>query len=84
MPTAGASWIQDCGAVAASFSLSSSTYSSTSLASNTVQELYRLTGEVLGQGVYAIVQTCVNIYTEAQPGQGLQGDQPLPPRPGPQ
>ena len=68
MPTAGASWIQDCGAVAASFSLSSSTSSSTSLASNTFQELYRLTGEVLGQGAYAIVQTCVNIYTEAQPG----------------
>ena len=60
------------------------TASSTSLASNTFQELYRLTGEVLGQGAYAIVQTCVNIYTEAQPGQGLQGDQPLPPRPGPQ
>ena len=40
------------------------TASATSLASNTFQELYRLTGEVLGQGAYAIVQTCVNIYTE--------------------
>ena len=40
------------------------TASSTSLASNTFQELYRLTGEVLGQGAYASVQTCVNIYTE--------------------
>jgi len=42
------------------------TASSTSLASNTFQELYRLTGEVLGQGAYASVQTCVNIYTEAE------------------
>jgi MAP kinase interacting serine/threonine kinase len=42
------------------------TASSTSLASNTFQELYRLTGEVLGQGAYATVQTCVNIYTEVE------------------
>ena len=42
------------------------TVSSTSLASNTFQELYRLTGEVLGQGAYASVQTCVNIYTEVE------------------
>jgi len=42
------------------------TASSTSLASNTFQELYRLTGEVLGQGAYASVQTCVNIYTELE------------------
>jgi len=42
------------------------TASSTSLASNTFQELYRLTGEVLGQGAYAVVQTCVNIYTEVE------------------
>jgi len=42
------------------------TASSTSLASNTFQELYRLTGEVLGQGAYASVQTCLNIYTEAE------------------
>merc|ERR1712115_184003 len=40
--------------------------SSTSLASNTFQELYRLTGEILGQGAYASVQTCVNIYTEVE------------------
>merc|ERR1719233_1320022 len=39
------------------------TASSTSLASNTFQEIYRLTGEVLGQGAYASVQTCVNIFT---------------------
>merc|ERR1712214_187411 len=42
------------------------TASSTSLASNTFQELYRLTGEVLGHGAYASVQTCVNIYTEVE------------------
>merc|ERR1711988_1893710 len=42
------------------------TASSTSLASNTFQELYRLTGEMLGQGAYASVQTCVNIYTEIE------------------
>ena len=42
------------------------TASSTSLASNTFHELYRLTGEMLGQGAYASVQTCVNIYTEME------------------
>merc|ERR1711971_41174 len=42
------------------------TASSTSLASNTFQELYSLTGEMLGQGAYASVQTCVNIYTEVE------------------
>merc|ERR1712042_209931 len=42
------------------------TASSTSSASNTFQELYRLTGEVLGQGAYASVQTCVNIYTDVE------------------
>merc|ERR1711887_253108 len=42
------------------------TASSTSLASNTFQEIYRLTGEDLGQGAYASVQTCVNIYTEVE------------------
>merc|ERR1719208_148923 len=42
------------------------TASSTSLASNTFQELYRLTGEVLGQGAYASVQTCVNVYTDME------------------
>merc|ERR1712001_451282 len=33
---------------------------------NTFHELYRLTGEVLGQGAYASVQTCVNIYTDVE------------------
>ena len=28
-----------------------------------MQEIYRLTGEVLGQGAYASVQTCLNMYT---------------------
>ena len=42
------------------------TASSTSLASNTFQELYRLTGEVLGQGAYASVQTCINVYTDTE------------------
>merc|ERR1719168_262690 len=42
------------------------TASSTSLASNTFHELYRLTGEMLGQGAYASVQTCVNIYTDVE------------------
>lgn len=42
------------------------TASSTSLASNTFQELYRLSGEVLGQGAYASVQSCVNIYTDVE------------------
>merc|ERR1712061_49916 len=42
------------------------TVSSTSLASNTFRELYRLTGEVLGQGAYASVQTCVNIFSEVE------------------
>merc|ERR1712227_410103 len=42
------------------------TASSTSLASNTFTELYRLTGEMLGQGAYASVQTCVNIYTDTE------------------
>ena len=36
--------------------------SATSLASNTFQELYSL-GEVLGEGAYARVQTCINIFT---------------------
>jgi len=42
------------------------TASSTSLASNTFQEIYRLTDEVLGQGAYASVQTCVNIFTDVE------------------
>jgi len=42
------------------------TASSTSLASNTFQEIYRLTGEVLGEGAYASVQTCRNMFTEVE------------------
>lgn len=42
------------------------TVSSCSLASNTFQELYKLTGEVLGEGAYASVKTCVNIYTDVE------------------
>lgn len=29
-------------------------------------ELYKLTGDILGEGAYASVQTCVNIYTELE------------------
>lgn len=29
-------------------------------------ELYKLTGEILGEGAYASVQTCVNIYTDLE------------------
>jgi len=42
------------------------TASSCSLASNTFKELYHLTGEVLGTGAYASVQTCVNVYTDVE------------------
>lgn len=31
-----------------------------------IAELYKLTGEVLGEGAYASVQTCMNIYTELE------------------
>lgn len=31
-----------------------------------VSDLYKLTGEVLGQGAYASVQTCINIYTDIE------------------
>lgn len=37
-----------------------------SLVVNNFQELYKLTGEVLGQGAYASVQTCINIYTDQE------------------
>lgn len=37
-----------------------------SVVSSCFQELYKLTGEVLGEGAYASVQTCVNIYTEME------------------
>lgn len=39
---------------------------SSSMQSSTFQELYKLTGEVLGEGAYASVQTCVNVYTELE------------------
>uniref|UniRef100_A0A1A9W9E6 non-specific serine/threonine protein kinase n=1 Tax=Glossina brevipalpis TaxID=37001 RepID=A0A1A9W9E6_9MUSC len=39
---------------------------SSSLHSTTFQELYKLTGEILGEGAYASVQTCVNIYTDLE------------------
>lgn len=42
------------------------TASSTSLASNTFQDIYRLTGELLGEGAYASVQTCFNRFTEVE------------------
>lgn len=29
-------------------------------------ELYKLTGDILGEGAYASVQTCVNIFTEME------------------
>lgn len=29
-------------------------------------ELYKLTGEILGEGAYASVQACVNIYTDQE------------------
>lgn len=38
----------------------------TSLVSSCFQDLYRLTGEVLGQGAYASVQTCVNLLTDLE------------------
>ncbi|KAL5286629.1 MKNK1 family protein [Megaselia abdita] len=34
--------------------------------SSTFQELYKLTGEILGEGAYASVQTCVNLYTDLE------------------
>ncbi|KAL0276876.1 UNVERIFIED_CONTAM: hypothetical protein PYX00_004347 [Menopon gallinae] len=37
-----------------------------SIVSCCFQELYKLTGEVLGEGAYASVQTCVNIYTDIE------------------
>lgn len=39
---------------------------SSSLTSSTFQEMYKLTGEILGEGAYASVQTCVNIYTDIE------------------
>ncbi|XP_043289176.1 MAP kinase-interacting serine/threonine-protein kinase 1 isoform X2 [Venturia canescens] len=40
--------------------------SGTSLVSSCFQELYKLTGEVLGEGAYASVQTCVSLYTDLE------------------
>lgn len=31
-----------------------------------ISDLYKLTGEVLGQGAYASVQTCVNLLTDLE------------------
>lgn len=31
-----------------------------------IAELYKLTGEILGEGAYASVQTCINIYTDVE------------------
>jgi len=31
-----------------------------------IPELYKLTGEILGEGAYASVQTCINIFTEVE------------------
>uniref|UniRef100_A0A1B6FU12 non-specific serine/threonine protein kinase n=1 Tax=Cuerna arida TaxID=1464854 RepID=A0A1B6FU12_9HEMI len=38
----------------------------TSLVSSCFQDMYRLTGEVLGRGAYASVQTCVNLLTDLE------------------
>ncbi|XP_034186768.1 MAP kinase-interacting serine/threonine-protein kinase 1 isoform X2 [Osmia lignaria lignaria] len=40
--------------------------SGSSLMSSCFQELYRLTGEVLGEGAYASVQTCRSLYTDLE------------------
>ncbi|KAK6635088.1 hypothetical protein RUM44_000337 [Polyplax serrata] len=34
-----------------------------SVVSSCFQDLYKLTGEILGEGAYASVQSCINIYT---------------------
>ncbi|XP_060529104.1 MAP kinase-interacting serine/threonine-protein kinase 1 [Cylas formicarius] len=39
---------------------------SSSLVSSCFHDLYKLTGEVLGEGAYASVQTCVNLYTDQE------------------
>jgi MAP kinase interacting serine/threonine kinase len=39
---------------------------SSSIQSSCFQELYKLTGEILGEGAYASVQTCINIYTDVE------------------
>ncbi|KAK3857384.1 hypothetical protein Pcinc_036363 [Petrolisthes cinctipes] len=40
--------------------------SGSTLVASVFSDLYKLTGEVLGQGAYASVQTCVNIYTDIE------------------
>ncbi|KAL0840641.1 hypothetical protein ABMA28_015840 [Loxostege sticticalis] len=40
--------------------------SGSSVVTSCFQDLYKLTGEVLGEGAYASVQTCVNIYTDQE------------------
>ncbi|XP_037779033.1 MAP kinase-interacting serine/threonine-protein kinase 1-like [Penaeus monodon] len=40
--------------------------SGSTLIASVFSDLYKLTGEVLGQGAYASVQTCVNIYTDIE------------------
>ncbi|XP_066152655.1 MAP kinase-interacting serine/threonine-protein kinase 1 isoform X2 [Euwallacea fornicatus] len=37
-----------------------------SLVSSCFQDLYKMTGEVLGEGAYASVQTCVSLYTDQE------------------
>ncbi len=37
-----------------------------SLVATTFQEIYQFTGEILGQGAYASVQTCRNVWTDAE------------------
>ncbi|XP_030758775.1 MAP kinase-interacting serine/threonine-protein kinase 1 [Sitophilus oryzae] len=37
-----------------------------SVVSSCFQDLYKMTGEVLGEGAYASVQTCANLYTEQE------------------
>ncbi|XP_014227484.1 MAP kinase-interacting serine/threonine-protein kinase 1-like [Trichogramma pretiosum] len=39
---------------------------SSSIYSTCFQELYKLTGEVLGEGAYASVQTCASLYTDLE------------------
>ncbi|XP_076238939.1 MAP kinase-interacting serine/threonine-protein kinase 1 [Calliopsis andreniformis] len=40
--------------------------SGSSLVSSCFQELYKLTGEILGEGAYASVQTCRSLYTDLE------------------
>jgi len=40
--------------------------SGSTLVASCFNDLYKLTGEFLGQGAYASVQTCMNIYTDIE------------------